>query len=275
MHHPEQPDVASYPKFHGLPFEDVRDFINSYERFGRTFAWNQADYLNSLNLVLKDGAGQWHEAAYTQHPTWAAMKNALITTFGKSDLDYKLAGPQASVDLLEDPMTFVANTIKMVQVSKPNATLEDKLEKLFDRLPFELQASFLENRPNTIDKFIERLKNAQRKKLLRQQTKVADGKQITSTTTQVTERPAVISYPAFPFPEQSARSSLNETAVIQAITNLSSQMGQLMQQVNTRQPSQQTNNTQGQSQGRTSDGRVICNYCKKPGHILAKCRTRQ
>ena len=96
------------------------------------------------------------------------MKTAIITTFGESDLDYKLAGPQATVDLLEDPMTYVAKIVKQVQISKPNATLEDKLEKLLDRLPFELQATFLENKPTTIDKFIERLKNTQRKKLLQQ-----------------------------------------------------------------------------------------------------------
>lgn len=89
------------------------------------------------------------------------MRDAFKEEFGKSQVDFDLAGESGRMLLAQDPRPHVYHVLSY----NPQATEQEKLLRLFDGLPVHLKKYFVRDRPQTIDEFTERIKDVKREQM--------------------------------------------------------------------------------------------------------------
>ncbi|KAK8756110.1 hypothetical protein V5799_001188 [Amblyomma americanum] len=80
LHAPRSP-----PPFHGDRFEDVEDWLASFDRVASFNEWDGERKLRNVYFALQDSAKTWfenHEASFT---TWEAFRRELLATFTSSE----------------------------------------------------------------------------------------------------------------------------------------------------------------------------------------------
>ena len=271
-----QHHARDVPRYHGKYYEDVRDWIQSYERYGKTYGWTNEDYLSFLYVALQETAARWHESERHHHATWTKLRDSLVKAFGKTKLDYLIENQKVKFTV-DDPRAYVDNVLKMVEVDNINASEKEKIDKLLDGLPPKWRVHFVTNEPATVQKFLERLKDETRKNALRQKISNEEEDKPKEETTKTT----VTSLRTQPVPAYALMPSSAEMGMQQQMAAVQQQMNQMMQLYNNatqqqQQPRQQQQPIQTRpaiNHQRAPDGRPICSKCGKTGHIMNVCRS--
>ena len=99
---------------------------------------------------------------------WPDLKISFARTFGKSKIDNDIAGETGKMFVSEDPLSYVYHQLSYLSSTNPGATEGDKVSRLFDGLPAYLKGNFIENPPQTVQAFTDRLKDVQRKQAYNQ-----------------------------------------------------------------------------------------------------------
>ena len=80
-----------------------------------------------MPLALSGTALRWYSENRTVD--WNAIKSRFQAEFGKNKADLDLAGGIVQKSAIEDPSAYVYHVLNYLQISRPTATLEEKLDK--------------------------------------------------------------------------------------------------------------------------------------------------
>ena len=119
------------------------------------------DKVRHYNLSLQKGALKWREQNKTIGACMVA-KPELLATFGKTQVDYDLAGLSNYNFASDDPLNFVFQRLSYLKVTNPNLSDADKCNRLFEGLPSHLKSYFVRDAPQTVDAFVKRLRDSVR-----------------------------------------------------------------------------------------------------------------
>jgi hypothetical protein len=88
----------------------------------------------------------------------------------------------------EDPLSYVYHQLSYLSSTNPVATEGDKVSRLFDGLPAYLKSNFIENPPQTVQAFTDRLKDFQRKQAYNQKALIENALRMSasSSSNQIT-----------------------------------------------------------------------------------------
>ena len=122
--------LRDLPSFAVEPDEDADEFMQRFERCGYVHGWTAEVKVKHLYLAVRKNAMRWHEA--NKHlQTWDALKTDFLTTFGKTGVDFDIAGKSSRLLASEDPVAFVIKVLNVVSTISPNATEVEKVNRLF------------------------------------------------------------------------------------------------------------------------------------------------
>ncbi|XP_077497639.1 uncharacterized protein LOC144108234 [Amblyomma americanum] len=150
LHAPRSP-----PPFHGDRFEDVEDWLASFDRVAGFNEWDGERKLHNVYFVLQDSAQLWfenHEASFT---TWEAFRRELLATFTSSErkekaeiaLRLRSQQPNEGVAMFIEDMTRLFNR---ADSAMPEA---QKVRHLMRGVKEQLFAGVVRDPPRTVSDF--------------------------------------------------------------------------------------------------------------------------
>jgi hypothetical protein len=283
------------PSFKGKSYEDVQDFLLKYERTGRANNWDDDELKLNLNLALDGSALRYHELLEPSL-SWDRMKSQLVKAFGKDRIDYDIANFDHKHIANEDPMGYITQTLRMIEVTLPGAKENEKVFRLIEGLPTDLKAKFIRDQPTTLEGFTKRFKEIQQENAYLQKATLENLVKAATLSGQlplnnIGSKLFQSSQDIFAAATGKATtqafgvlSVAEENKLLQEIMALKEQVKKLENQNQGDRSAPRTYNNNPEhpprnntgyrpNHQRTSDGRPICSRCGKAGHIMRVCRT--
>jgi hypothetical protein len=121
------------PTFSGQLHEDCEEFLLKFEACAQAHNWDDDDTKRHFVLACQKNALKW----YDTHKLliWPALRDSFRETFGKSKVDFDIAGETGRMLVSEDPISYIYRILSYVKSTNPNATQEDKVARLFVACP--------------------------------------------------------------------------------------------------------------------------------------------
>ncbi|KAK8775852.1 hypothetical protein V5799_030802 [Amblyomma americanum] len=136
LHAPRTPT-----SFHGDKFEDVEDWLASYDRVAAFNLWDEDRKLRNVYFALEDSAKTWFENHESAIPTWQDFRRQLLDTFGSNErkeraevaLQSRAQRPNESVAMFVEDMTRLFNRADptMSETKKVRHLMRGVKEQLF------------------------------------------------------------------------------------------------------------------------------------------------
>lgn len=267
-----------------LPVQDVADFILALENKGKFFAWVDADFVCYLPQCLDGSALQWYSALNRANfTTWNLLKDGLLKTFGRTDIDYDIRGWNANLLPDEDPVSYVTSVIKRMTLSDPGATETSKVTRMWEGLTTHLEGSFVSDFPTTITEFTNRLRDASREQSY-QQKAAKEGAVSVSALGPLLARLALTIPDATPFDQKNRNTTTVQLPVVFAaiphvglpayVATAHNNDRDEIQRLRAQVESLQRGQSSSMEQKYNPEPRTFCNYCKRNGHVINECRSR-
>ena len=255
------------PKFSGAESEDVTEFLANFNRAARFYQFTNERKAEALPLYLTGNANIWFNTTPgLNHKTFDELAEALKAQFHSASdvwlLRQKLYDrKQLPTETVAEFAAAIRRLCQRIALPRPEC-----LTLFIQNLRPELKNHVLLQRPAS---FEEAEMHAKMKESL------PDPKQV-DRTDEILHALAKLNKPPSPTPIVAAYAPPNadqrthppqgnHSLTRDDITQI---VRQEMRRANTRL------NPPTQRGRRTFDGRPICDFCSKPGHVLAVCRQR-
>jgi transposase InsO family protein len=283
------------PVFHGRPEEDALDWLSRYESIGGYNRWGNNELRANFIMYLDGTARKWFKCLTAAPAEW---------------IDVNVAGPPPTVNLglrtlflnefqpanygffqekklrnrtqgLEEPTSsYFYDVLDLCRLVDPTMTEDTKLEYLFRGLRPTLVEKIYPLQPVTCAEFLGHVKvfeqaadMANRREWVTAQLNPAlPGKSTSHAVNYCT--PATNAIAAVTMGQPDPTNEILRT--LKMLQETQQKMQQELTQLNTKVNARRSNppGTDGnRPYSRTSDGRPICNYCNKIGHMERFCRT--
>ena len=231
---------------------DSTEYIRRFEIDRNQFNFDDLWAINNFDRFLDKSAKSWWTANYplflaelddpeiNAEITWGQIKRQFVEIFDHSSQksSYKQKNRELIFKFGDDPQSYVTSKLEILRHLDPLMSEERRVEQLSRGLPYTLKQSFaLQTIPTTHD-FLSKL---------RRSSEVYAEEKHNKPTAEQTQ----------------AETKSYRTGNYYSVS--SADLGKLERQA----PSQ--NRPKG-NQNRTSDGRVICDYCYMVGHTKKYCR---
>lgn len=152
LHAPRTPK-----SFHGDRFEDVEDWLDTFERVASLNEWDDRRKLRNVYFALEDPAKTWFENHESRLDTWQAFRRELLATYRSSErkeraeiaLQSRVQGPNESVTM------FVEDMCRLFRRSDPNMPEDKKVRHLMRGVKEQLFAGLVRNPPVSVAEFMK------------------------------------------------------------------------------------------------------------------------
>ena len=270
----EQPKTVVQPsKFFGEPGEDIEKWLKGFKRISKANGWSEKRQCDILPAFLRDRAAEYYDEL--QEPTrndFEELKSALIKhfipkkarCFFYADL---YARKQGETESAEDFGREIQLLVWRAYAEMPFEHQDTLMREHFvNGLRPSLKRIVLISDPKD---FIKALEVAKREEINDQ---VTNGSAPWVRSFSMTN-PNQVSAPV------AATSA--EPPVVERLNRLENMVEKLsLAMAESKKANEPPNfgrqyNWHEDRNLRTTDGRPICNFCKRVGHVEAKCRTKQ
>ena len=237
-------------RFSGADSEDVTEFLVNFNRAACFYKFSEARKTEALPLYLTGNASIWFNTTPAlAHQTFEKLSEALRKQFhSASDIWLLRQKVYDRKQLPLEPVSDFAATIRRMG-QRVGLTQAECITTFIQNLRPELKNYVLLQRPERSTDRTDEILNA----LAKLQTQ--------------TPTPVVAAYMPPSNEQQTHAHTFRNT---QPLTrhDVTQIIRQELRRTNNR------TNTQLQRGRRTFDGRPICDFCQKPGHVMAVCRQR-
>ena len=268
----ESPKTVVHPtKFFGEPGEDVEKWLKSFDRISKANGWSERRQIEILPAFLRDRAAEFYdELPDSQQSDWEELKNALIDhflpkearRFYYADL---YARKQGTTESAEDFGRVIQQLVRRAYTEMPlehQATL--MREHFVNGLRPALKRIVLISDPSDFNKAVE---VAKREEI---NDHVVNGTAPWTQTFCSTERPVAPVAGISNEKHLQDRIHRLENAVEKLTTALTET------KISPGPPNYgRRYNWSSDRNLRSTDGRPICNFCKKVGHYERECRSKR
>lgn len=261
-----------FPRFSGADSEDVTEFLTNFNRAARFYKFPEERKAEALPLYLTGNASIWFDTTPgLAHKYFGDLAEALKKQFHSASDIWLLR--QKVYDRkqlpLESVSDFAATIRRMGQ--RVGLTPPEVITIFIQNLRPELKHHVLLQRPDSLE---EAERHAKLKESL-PDPKPADRTdeilnalaKLQTPTQTPSQQPVVAAYTP---PNNEQQTHVRPFHNTQQLTR--DDIAQVVRQ-ELRRSTNQTY-TQPQRGRRTFDGKPICDFCQKPGHVMAVCRQR-
>ena len=257
-----------FPTFSGNASADVNSFLRQFNLTAAFYKLNSFQKADMLPLLLTGNANVWFSTSALSSATFEQLSDALKKQFHtESDvwlLRQQLLNKKQAPN--ETVAQFASEIRKLCQ--RLNVPTEESVNYLLNGLKPELKNYVILHRPKT---FAEAETHAKLREALPEAKPKDRTDEILNALAKMknSEEPKIAAYNAPFTTSQAPRAGYSQEKPLGR-----DEITQLIRQELRRSRNQQS---QGQDyrNRRTFDGRPICNYCRKPGHVAYVCRKRQ
>ena len=268
----ESPKTVVHPtKFFGEPGEDVEKWLKSFYRISKANGWSERRQIEILPAFLPDRAAEFYdELPDSQQSDWEELKNALIDYFlpkGARRFYYAdlYSRKQGTTESAEDFGRVIQQLVRRAYTEMP---LEHQAalmrEHFVNGLRPALKRIVLISDPSDFNKAVE---VAKREEI---NDHVVNGTAPWTQTFCSTERPVAPVAAISDEKHLQDRIHRLENAVEKLTTALTET------KISPGPPNYgRRYNWSSDRNLRSTDGRPICNFCKKVGHYERECRSKR
>lgn len=256
------------PRFSGADSEDVTELLVNFNRAARFYNFSEERKAEALPLYLTGNASIWFNTTTDLvHKNFGELSDALGQQFhSASDIWLLRQKVYDRKQLPHESVSDFASTIRRMG-QRVGLTRAEGITTFIQNLRPELKHHVLLQRPDSLE---EAERHAKLKESL-PDTKPADRTdEILNALAKLQTQPQPPVVAAYTPPSNEQQTHVHPFQNTQPLTR--DDIVQVVRQELRR--SNNRTNTQPQRGRRTFDGRPICDFCQKLGHVMAVCRQR-
>ncbi|UYV63976.1 hypothetical protein LAZ67_2006231, partial [Cordylochernes scorpioides] len=302
QHLPRNPSI-----FSGEDGEDLQKWLKGYARVARYNHWDETLCLTKVYFYLSETALKWFENNEESIQTWKEFTSQLENVFGKKENSKLQAVKKLKTRAQlkgESTEFYIQDVLCLCKEVDPQMSAEDKISHLMKGIAEELYQALLPRDVQSTEQFITECRRVEALRCRRvtptryeRLPNVAslcdqdDGEDLSSLIRKIVREEI---QQALDSPQEEPKIAANEDLVREEIVKTLAPISeptisppQAPRPVSNpkfeAQPRNPHPTSQYQKQGRrrdtnewrTTEGRPICFYCGRPGHVVRYCRDRK
>ena len=261
------------PTFSGQFNEDVNEFLTNFDRAANFHNWNDLRKAQALPLHLKDNASIWFntspdlvDKAYPELS--AALKAQFHSASDKWLLRQKLNDrKQLLTESVSEYAADIRRTCQRIDLPRSEC-----VNYFVQGLKPEIKNYVVLQRPGTLEEAENHAKLKESVPEKRNDDRIDEILKAMAPLVKQAQTPTVAAYESYNNSQNPTRANRENPPISK--DDIAQIVSQQIRQELRRTNQNQTNRTP-QNRGRRSfDGRPICDYCNKVGHVAYACRQR-